>query len=151
MKVLNSLLNYNGPISVAGRIWNKRRAATDEGWSARHLLPVRSIPAARRKFTLLREPQVWYLLHSSASGSCRIRIDLGSIVHPTTRVSGMVPTPLVCFRQLRDPDRPWIYSSPYYESLRYGIPLVCFRQLWDPDRPWILIRRWRIRIPCQIF
>jgi hypothetical protein len=51
------------------------RAATDESWSAGHLLPVRSIPAAGREFTLLRESQV---LHSSA------------------------------FRQLWDPDRPWI-------------------------------------------
>ncbi len=42
------------------RIWNKRRTATDEGWSAGHLLPVRSVPAASREFTLLRESQVWY-------------------------------------------------------------------------------------------
>jgi hypothetical protein len=51
-----------------------RRAATDEGWSARHLLPVRSIPSAGREFTLLRESQVWYSTRLLFD-SCGIRID----------------------------------------------------------------------------
>ncbi len=73
--VLYFLLNYrDGPVGCGWEYKNKMRAATDEGWSAGHLLPVRSIPAAGREFTLLRESQVWY------------------------------STPLVCFRQLWDPE-----------------------------------------------